>query len=125
MFCEDFEWGRPLACGGLLGRLQRRPAGPRAPRRPRACPTESATYHALLFGAGGIGLGETVALIGHGEGAVGADGHLKVVAMIDLINIGEELLGRIMVRAARRRAMDLPEVQKPRRLVDDLPVLGV
>src|ERR1700756_5666055 len=47
MFCEDFEWGRPLACGGLSGRLQRRPAGLRAPRRPRACPTESASYQRM------------------------------------------------------------------------------
>jgi hypothetical protein len=44
--------------------------------------------------------------------------------MVDLIEVREELLGRVMVRAARGRAMDL-EVLEPGRLVDDLPVLGV
>ena len=34
------RWGRPLACGGLSGRLRRgRPGGLGARRRPRACPT--------------------------------------------------------------------------------------
>src|SRR5713226_8107785 len=45
--------------------------------------------------------------------------------MVDLIDVREELLRRVVLRAARGRAVDLPEVLEPGRLVDDLPVLGV
>ena len=47
------------------------------------------------------------------------------MAVVHFVEIGEERLGRIMVRAARRGAMELPKILKPRRLVDDLPVLRV
>src|SRR5688572_13876993 len=42
-FCA-WLWDGPLACGGLPGRLSNRLAGLRAPRRPGACPTNSAKY---------------------------------------------------------------------------------
>src|SRR5713226_5112140 len=45
--------------------------------------------------------------------------------MVDLIDVREELLRRVMLRAAGGRAMDLPEVLEAGGLVDDLPVLGV
>jgi hypothetical protein len=62
---------------------------------------------------------KTVALIGHSEAAVWPDGHLDVVAVIHLVDVRQELLRRVMVRTARRRAMQLPEVIEPRRGVDE------
>jgi len=47
------------------------------------------------------------------------------MAVVHFVEIGEERLGRITVRAARRGAMELPKIMKSRRFVDDLPVLRV
>src|ERR1700680_2017000 len=72
-----------------------------------------------------IVLRKTVALIGHREAAIWPDGHLDVVAVVHLIEVRQELLRRVMARAARCRAMYLPEVLEARRRMDDLPVLRV
>ena len=45
------------------------------------------------------------------------------MAMVGFVQIGEELFRRVVVRASRRRAMDLPEILKAGRLVNGLPVL--
>ena len=47
------------------------------------------------------------------------------MAVIRLIEIRQEGFRRIVIRTARRRAVDLPEILEPRRIVDDLPVGGI
>jgi len=69
-------------------------------------------------------LREPVAFVRHCETAVRPDRHFDIVAVVYLVKIRQELLGRVVFGAARCRAMQLPEVFEPRRLVDDLPVLG-
>ena len=69
-------------------------------------------------------LREPCAFVRHHEAAVCADGHLDIVAVVDFVEIGEELLRRVVLRAARRRPMQLPEIFQSGRFMNDLPVLG-
>ncbi len=65
-----------------------------------------------------------VAKIEKSKAAVLPDGHLDVVAVVGFAEICQELLGRVVVRAARRRAMQLPEVLEAGSFMNGLPVLG-
>lgn len=69
-------------------------------------------------------LREPGAFVRHREAAVSTDGHLDIVAVIDFVEIGEELLGRVVLRAACGRPMQLPEIFQARSFMNDLPVLG-
>src|SRR6266550_5234311 len=46
------------------------------------------------------------------------------MAVVGLVDVGQELLWGVVLRAARRRAMYLPEILEPGRLVNGLPVFG-
>ena len=69
-------------------------------------------------------LGESGTFVCHREASVCADGHFDIVAVVDFVEIGEELLGRVVFRATRRRAMQLPEIFQAGGFMNDLPVLG-
>jgi len=71
-----------------------------------------------------IFLRESSAFVCHREASVCSDGHLDIVAVVDFVEVGEELLGRVVFRAARRRAMQLPEIFQAGSFMNDLPVLG-
>ena len=67
---------------------------------------------------------ESGAFVRHREAAVSSDGHLDIVAVVDFVEICEELLGRVVLRAARCRPMQLPEIFQAGSFMNDLPVLG-
>ena len=69
-------------------------------------------------------LHESGAFVCHREAAIHADGHLDVVAVVGFAEICQELLRRVVFRAADGRAMQLPEVLEAGSLMNGLPVLG-
>ena len=69
-------------------------------------------------------LRESGAFVRHREAAVGAHGHLDVVAVIGFVKVGQKLFRRVVLRAARSRAMQLPEILESGRFMNGLPVFG-
>lgn len=67
---------------------------------------------------------ESGALVGHCEAAVRAHGHFNVVSVIGFVEICQKLFGRIVLRAACCRAVQLPEILEAGRFVNGLPVFG-